>query len=114
MSISSNRDRVRMLIGDTDESDPLIPDDQIAELLTQRTVLDSSGGTLGVNVHAAAADAAGAISAKFARQFDFSEDGQNFRAAQRVAHYRELEKSLRARSGGYSQPISLAGTATAT
>ena len=110
MSISTDRDRVRILIGDTDSTDPIIPDDQIAEFLRQRTVLNSSGGTLGVNIPAAAADAAGAISAKYARNFNFSEDGQSFQVAQRVAHYRDLERSLRARSGGYSQPITLAGT----
>lgn len=112
MSIDNDRDRVRILIGDTDEADPLIPDDQIAEFLSQRTLLDSSGGTLGVNIQAAAADAAGAISAKFARQFNFSEDGQSFQASQRVAHYSELSRQLRNRAGGISVPLTLAGTET--
>lgn len=112
MSITSDKDRVRLLIGDTDENDPLLYDEEIVEILSQRTVLDSSGGTLGVNVPAAAADAAGAIAAKYARSFNFSEDGQSFQAGQRVAHYTELARQLRNRSGGFSQPVSLAGTAT--
>jgi hypothetical protein len=112
VSIDNDRDRVRILIGDTDEDDPLVPDDQIAEFLTQRTLLDSSGGTLGVNIPAAAADCAGAIAAKFARSFDFGEDGQTFRTSQRVAHYTELSRQLRNRAGGISVPVTLAGTET--
>lgn len=110
MPITTDVDRVRLEIGDTDSSDAILSDDEIQEFLDQRTVLDSDGGTVGVNVVAAAADSAGAISAKYARQFDFSEDGQSFSPAQRVGHFQALEQTLRARSGGYSSPVSLAGT----
>jgi len=112
MTIDTDRDRVRLLIGDTDDTDPLLFDDEIAEFLARRTILDSSGGTLGVNVVAAAADCAGAISAKFARQFDFSEDGQSFSVAQRVGQYQALERTLRNRAGGVSARTTLAGTET--
>ncbi len=111
MSIDTDRDRVRLLIGDTNEDDPLLYDDEIAEQLRYRTVLDSSGGTVSVNVIAAAADAAGAIAAKYAREFNFAEDGQRFDVAQRVGNYMQLERELRNRSGGVA--VSYGGTVSA-
>jgi hypothetical protein len=107
----SERDKVRLEVGDTDSTDPLLYDDEIDALLTNRSVVTSTGGTV-FNVPAAAADAAGAIAAKYARQFDFASDGQNFQRAQRVGHYQALEQTLRKRAGGQSVPFRLAGTAT--
>lgn len=112
MTLSTDRDKVRLLVGDTDETDPLLYDDEVDACLAQRAVTTSGSTTY--NLIAAAADAAGAISAKFARDFDFSEDGQSFARAQRVGHYQALERSLRTRQGGYSQPVTLAGTETTT
>jgi hypothetical protein len=112
MTLSTDRDKVRMLVGDTDQTDPLLYDDEIDACLSMRGVITTAGTAY--NVIAAAADAAGAISAKFARDFNFGEDGQTFQRAQRVGHYQALEQSLRARQGGYSQPITLAGTAPTT
>lgn len=112
MTLTTNRDKVRLLVGDTNENDPLLYDDEIDACLTQRAVTDadSVGGTA-YNVIAAAADACGAIAAKYAREFSFSEDGQNFQRAQRVGHYLSLEQSLRKRQGGVSAHVSIAGTA---
>lgn len=110
MTHLSDRDKVRLLVGDTNDSDPLLTDDEIENFIEDRSVLGSSGGTVSVNVPAASADAAGAIAAKFARDFDFSEDGQQFSRAQRVGHYLSLERELRNRSGGVAVPF--AGTAT--
>lgn len=104
MPISTDRDRVRLLIGDTDAADPLLYDDEIAAHLAYRTYVNSNGGTV-VNIPAAAADAAGAIAAKFSRQFNFAEDGQRFDRAQKVGHYLALEERLRRRAGGVSVPI---------
>lgn len=115
MTLTTNRDKVRMLIGDTDENDPLLYDDEVDACLAQRAVTDADavGGTT-YNVIAAAADCAGAIAAKFARQFNFSEDGQNFQRAQRVGHYLSLEQSLRKRQGGVSAQVFIGGTASTT
>lgn len=107
----SDIDDVRLLVGDTDTSDELLSDADITIFLDSRSIVES-GSTVSVNKIAAAADAAGAIAAKYARTFNFGEDGQTFQVAQRVGHYQALERSLRARSGGFSSPISLAGTAT--
>lgn len=110
MPITSDRDKVRLTIGDTDSTDPILYDDEIDALLEQRSLVTTSGTTY--NIPAAAADAAGAIAAKYARQFDFTTDGQGFQRAQRVGHYQALEATLRARAGGISAPLSLAGTST--
>jgi hypothetical protein len=101
---------VRLLTGDTDVSDALLSDDEITNLIEDRSVLNSSGGTVYVNVNAAAADAAGAIAAHFARQFNFAEDNQRFDRAQRYSHYLALEQRLRNRAGGMAEP--LGGTST--
>lgn len=106
MTISTDRDKVRLLIGDTDTDDPILQDDEIAYHLESRTILDAdTGGTVYVNVEAAAADAAGAIAAEYARQFDFSEDSQTFSRSQRVGHYVALQRELRSRAGGYAVPV---------
>lgn len=112
MTITEDKDKVRLLIGDTDEANPLLYDDEVQNFIDQRAVIDSSGGTASINLPAAAADCAGAIAAKFARDFDFSEDGQNFSRAQRVGHYLSLERELRNRAGGYV--VSSGGTLTTT
>jgi hypothetical protein len=91
--------------------DPLLTDDEVDDFLAQRYVVDTTAGTV-YNVVAAAADCAGAIAAKYAREFNFAEDGQRFDRAQRVGHYQALERSLRNRSGGFSAQVFLAGTAT--
>lgn len=110
MAIDNDRERVRLMIGDTNEDDPLLYDDEVDHFIEARTLLNDEGGTVSVNLPAAAADAAGAVAAKYARQFDFSEDGQNFQRAQRVGHYIQLEQELRNRSGGVA--VSYGGTVT--
>ena len=104
----SDRDQVRLMIGDTDATDPLLFDDEVDQHLETRSVTEN--GTTTYNVVAAAADAAGAIAAKYAREFNFQEDDQRFDRAQRVGHYQALEKTLRHRAGGQPVPLGLAGT----
>lgn len=112
MPLASDIDAVRLAVGDTDTADAILSDEEIGSFIDGRSLVDTTGATTGVNIPAAAADAAGAIAAKYARQFDFSEDGQSFSRAQRVGHYTALEQTLRRRQGGYAQPLSLAGTET--
>lgn len=111
--MATDLDLVRLQIGDTDENDPLLLDDEIDAILERRGQVDDTGGTV-YNHAAAAADAAGAIAAKYARDFNFAEDGQRFDRAQRVGHYQALERTLRSRAGGVSMPVTLAGTASTT
>lgn len=108
MPITTNLDRVRLLIGDTNEADPLLYDDEVEACLTYRTYVNTEGGTI-INVPAAAADAADAIAAKFAREFNFAEDGQRFDRSQKVGHYMALANSLRRRAGGVA--VATGGTA---
>lgn len=103
MTISTDRDKVRLLIGDTDSTDPLLYDDEVDACIAYRQMTDDDGADV-TNIPAAAADAAAAIAAKFSRRFNFSEDGQSFDIAQRVSHYLSLEQSLRSRAGGSAAP----------
>lgn len=104
----STRDQVRLAIGDTDVTDPLLYDDEVDNFIAARSVVTNGGTT--VNIPAAAADCAGAIAAKFAREFNFAEDAQRFEVSQRVGHYQALERSLRKRAGASSARLA-AGTA---
>lgn len=101
--MASELDQVRLMVGDTDMSDPLLSDEEVGVFLTDRSI--TVDGTTTANVIAAAADAAQAIAAKFARDYTFSEDGQSFNRAERVNHYRTLSESLRRRQGGQSIPL---------
>jgi hypothetical protein len=101
--IESDKDKLRLLIGDTEEGDPQLSDDEVLSLLSDRTVVSAAGTA--VNITAAAADAADAIAARFSRDYDFAEDGQNFRRSQRAAAFRQLALSLRRRAGGQSLPL---------
>lgn len=78
------RNQVRLKVGDTDMSDPLLSDAEI----------DSCIAAWPSNVDLAAASAAEAIAAKFSRGFNFSTDGQVFNRRERVQHYMELSKTL--------------------
>lgn len=98
------------MVGDTNEDDPLLYDDEIDACIARQQV--SVDDDLVTNLPAAAADAAEAIAAKFAREFNFAEDGQRFDRAQKVSHYLALEQRLRNRSGGMSVP--LGGTTSTT
>jgi hypothetical protein len=100
-------DTIRLLVGDTETGDAILEDADYNDFIA-RQQLQTSGGTV-TNINAAAADAAGAIAAKFARDYDFSEDGQSFSRSQRIGQYMNLERELRNRSGGVI--VSVAGSA---
>lgn len=103
MTITSDRDKVRLLVGDSDTDDLLLSDDEVDACIAYRKI-ENTDGDLVTNIPAAAADAAAAIAAKFARNFNFAEDGQRFDVAQRHGQYLALEQSLRARAGGVAEP----------
>jgi hypothetical protein len=103
----SDLDTIRLLVGDTETGDAILADADYEDFIA-RQQLQTSGGTV-TNINAAAADAAGAIAAKFARDYDFTTDGQTFSRSQRIGHYMSLERELRNRSGGVI--VSVAGSA---
>lgn len=91
-ALTSDRDKVRLKIGDTDSADALLSDDEVDTCLAEHGDLNR-----------AAAAAAEAIAAQFSRQFDFQTDGQAFRRSQKAAAYRALAKELRAKAGIQTQ-----------
>lgn len=95
MAITEDRDKVRLTIGDTDATDPLLQDDEVAYFLELQ---DN-------DVKLASASAAEAIAAKYARGYTFATDGQTFNRSDRVKHYMQLAAVLdptNARSGNAS------------
>lgn len=92
-SLPSNRDKVRLLIGDTATADQQLQDAEVDFFYTLRA-----------NLYLAAADAAKAISAKYARQADTSNLSLSVSASQRAEAYRTLAGELAERS------ISLGGS----
>lgn len=97
-------DRVRLAIGDADESDQLLSDDDLQVFIDARQIETTDGDTV-TNIPAAAADACAALAAKFARHFNFAEDGQRFDVSQRVSQFLALETALRSRAGGAAEPF---------
>lgn len=81
---TSQRDRVRFLVGDTDENDQRIQDEEIDYILTKRT-----------NDDLAAADAADAIAAGYARQVDTENEALAVKAGDRMKHFENLSRRLR-------------------
>jgi len=84
----SPRDRVRFLVMDTDSSDPLLSDEEVAWLLTEQT-----------SVYLAAANAAEAIAAKFAKDISRSVIGISAQPGNRAQFYLDLAETLRAQIG---------------
>ena len=99
---SDRRDKVRLLIGDTDEADPLLSDDEI----------DTFTDDWPNNPELAAANAAHSIAAGWARGFNFTTDGQTFNRSERVGHYLQLADELRCRGEQYSIPLLSTGGTT--
>lgn len=105
------RDRVRSLIGDTDTTDQLISDEEIA--------LYGTGGQFAqANDYMAAASLVDAIASKFARRVSMSAGGTSVQLQQQFEHYQTLAKTLRSQSrtltgvAGYTGGISIADKQT--
>lgn len=90
VAITSNRDKTRLELGDTDPTAVLFYDEEYDVWL----------GVRGSSYLLAAADAADAAARKFARAYDFETDGQSFKRSQMAKAYKDLAKELRSRAGG--------------
>lgn len=88
-------DLVRLKIGDTDTEAAKLTDEEIEVFIEAWPK----------NAEMAAADAADAIAAKYADNFNFSEDAQSFNRRERVENYVDLAKRLRLRGGQYVWPF---------
>lgn len=88
MPITTDIEKVRLTIGDTDST--LFTDDEI------QYFLNLEGGNI-LKASAAACDAA---ATKFARAYDFATDGQSFKRSTMWKAFKDLAASLRARASG--------------
>lgn len=90
---SVDKDRVRLLVGDTITEDQQMADEEITFLLTTES-----------NVYAAAAACARALAMKYARYVDKWVGDLKILASQRVKHYTDLFESLRVRGLSNATP----------
>ena len=90
MTISTDRDKLRLLIGDTDSAAVLAQDDELDYFL----------GSYPGNVLKAAAAVCDMLAVKFARYYDFQTDGQTFNRSQMSKQYAALAKELKNRATG--------------
>jgi len=110
---TSNRDKLRLLLGDTDNDDVLLLDAELDWLLTRNTavgVVDYTEATI---------EGALALVAKFSRAIDGSNGDVSRSYSQRSAAYRSLADSLRAnadaaltaarRKAAFAPPMVMAG-----
>lgn len=81
---SSPKDAVRFLVGDTDEDDQLIQDQEIEFFLDEFN-----------DTYLAAASTAEAIASAFAREVAHSGDGLSYSGNQLQQHYAEMAERLR-------------------
>lgn len=97
-TFSLARDRVRLLIGDTDSSDQLVSDEEIALYVT--------GGQLAeVNDYLSAAAVCDAIAAKFSRRADMSAGGSSASLSQQATAYQRKARQLRRQSALGTSPF---------
>lgn len=87
---TSLKDAVRFEIGDTDATDPILQDEEIAYVIANRTV-----GGVNPNVYLVAAEAADDVSAKFARQVNKNVGRLRVNAENKAIHYKTLANDLR-------------------
>ncbi|MCK9628452.1 MAG: hypothetical protein M0R37_07660 [Bacteroidales bacterium] len=89
-TITTARDKVRLEIGDTDSSAPLVYDEE----------LDVYLGNYSNSILKTAAAVCDMLAVKFARYYDFDTDGQSFKRSQMSKQYAELAKTLKNRATG--------------
>lgn len=92
-ALSTAKDRVRLLIGDTDQADGLLSDEEISFLLS------SNGG----DENLAGAEACEALAAKFARQVDTKNGALSVAASQRYRAYAQRASILRERTTMFAE-----------
>lgn len=85
-TITANRDKLRLELGDTDEDAPLYNDDEIAYFLAEESN----------DIQKARLRAAEAAVFLLARAYDFETDGQKYARSQMSKAYAAMAKQLRA------------------
>lgn len=102
---SSARDAIRFLIGDTDTTDQLLSDEEIAWINLEQAGSSTSTSDLYYSAHYACH----AIGAKLARQADKQIGDLSVKLSQKAAQYRLLANDLMAHANRQNAPIPYAG-----
>lgn len=89
MPISTDVDKVRLLIGDTNVADALFSDEELQWFIDEESSID-----------AAAAGACESLARKYAQDANFAQDDSKFDLGDRAKHFAALAKELRARASG--------------
>ena len=97
-ALPTDKDKVRLFIGDTNSADVLLQDEEIAALLAMF-------GSVAI----ASVKACNSIAAKYARYADQETGDISVRYSQIAATYRELAQSLQDGLTGLSAPMPYAG-----
>lgn len=92
-NLATDKDKVRLLVGDTDTTDQLLQDEEINYLLTETG-----------NVLLAASRAAKAIAAKFSRQANKTVGDLRIDLSQKAEAYHKLADNLEQRAKSVSVP----------
>ncbi len=89
MPITTDLDKFRLELGDTDPDAPLLNDDEAQHFLDGRPA----------SILLAVADACDALARKYAREYDFKANGdREFKRSQKSAMFRAQAKELRDRA----------------
>jgi len=91
---NTNRDAVRLLIGDTDTNDQQLQDSEVDYFLSQFGAVGTGNLNSGACVPAAVR-CCEALVAKYARQTDTTNQGLRVAASKRMQHYQSLAETLR-------------------
>lgn len=95
----SDKDQVRFLIGDTDENEQLLADEEINFLVGKH---DSIWG--------ACAEACESIAAQYSKRADVGlSGGMDSDISQKVEHYNQKAKEFRRKAAGANTPIDTSG-----
>jgi len=98
-SLSTDLAKVRRLVGDTDTTDQLLSDEEIAFFLDEQSD----------NLRRAAADCCDAVAANLARKVDTSNGALSISASRRAEAYRAHAVVLREQAREMSVPVPFAG-----
>lgn len=88
-TLSAAKDKVRLLLGDTNTNDQILSNEEITFFLTEH----------GSNIYSAVAACAEAAAAKFLRDKDRSAVGMSSNLSDRYNRFLELAKKYKARAG---------------
>jgi hypothetical protein len=87
---TADRNRLRLLIGDTDATRKLFEDEELDDILTQE----------GDSINGSAALACETLAIRFARDFDFTADGATFRKSKVSEQFEKMARKFRSRARG--------------